>query len=98
MRTDCEGSVREPQCLQTAEPTSSSQTVAEPHSLHLTDMQGEENEETAEIEKQERDYPIVVSPRPHSIFAIKQINFQSLPLFLPLPWPIFPLNQCHLQQ
>lgn len=72
MRTDCEGSVREPQFLQTAEPTSSSQTVAEPHSLHLTDMQGEENEETAEIEKQERDYPIVVSSRPHSIFAIKQ--------------------------
>jgi len=33
--------------------------MAEPHSLHLTDMQGEENEESAEIEKQERDYPIV---------------------------------------
>ena len=40
MRTDCEGSVREPQLVQTAEPTSSSQMVAEPHSLQLTDMYG----------------------------------------------------------
>lgn len=53
MRTDCEGSVREPQFVQTAEPTSSSQTVVEPHSSHLTDMQGEENSEIAEIEKVE---------------------------------------------
>ena len=65
MRTDCEGSVREPQLVQTAEPTSSSQTVVEPHSLQLTAMQGEENWRrlnksisanlgTAEIE---REYP-----------------------------------------